>query len=368
MSPAAHQSRSDPASESLRIAPMTHAVSLVARTIQIRSSGANLRKSWGDATQLLRGVDPTLVDEMPVRLPPSFYVVGAPRCGTTTLSRALGGHPDVSFSWPKETHFLLQDRSTIPMAETQRLYLQSFHRALSHSTRAIGDGSVTYLYRPDAIRRALEFDHRARFIVSVRNPVDMLRSYHARMLFLLDEEEPDFARAWALQEVRAGGRHLPPRCRDAKLLQYREAAALGKHVEELFRLAGRDRCEVVVFDDLCAESAEVYQRLLSFLGLRDDGRRQFAAKRQNAGFKHRWLQQLTMNPPPWAFQLIHMSNITTFQRLKRVRKRLKRLNTVPMERRDFAPHVQAMLRDYFRDDVEKLSGLLGRDLTHWLQD
>ncbi|MET0984273.1 MAG: sulfotransferase [Steroidobacteraceae bacterium] len=331
------------------------------------SPASKLPKSWGDATRFFQGADPALVDAISA-LPPSFYIVGAPRCGTTTLSRALGGHPDVSFSWPKETHFLLQDRSTLPRAKAQRLYLQSFHPALAHGTRAIGDGSVTYLYRPDAIRRAVELDHRARFIVAVRNPLDMLRSYHARMLFLLEEEEPEFARAWALQDERAAGRHLPARCRDPKLLQYREAAALGKHVEQLLQLVGRDRCEVVVFDDLCAQSAEVYQRLLAFLGLRDDGRRQFTAKRQNSGFKHRWLQQLTMNPPPWAFGLLHMSNTTTIQRLKKWRKRLKRLNTVPMERREFSPDVQAMLRDYFRNDVEKLSGLLDRDLTHWLRD
>lgn len=253
------------------------------------------------------------------------------------------------------------------IAETRRLYLQSFHPGLAPDTRAIGDGSVSYLYEPDAIRRALEFDSRARFIVSVRNPLDMLRSYHARMLFQLDEEERDFGRAWALQDERAAGRHLPKRCREPRLLQYREVAALGKQVAELFRLAGRDRCEVVVFDDLIADPGEVYQRLLGFLGLPDDGRRHFKAKRKSASFKYRWLQQLTMNPPAWAFRLIRISSTPMLNRLQGLRKRLKRFNQVPAERHDFAPQMQAMLNDYFRSDVERLSDLLGRDLTHWLR-
>ena len=80
-----------------------------------------LPKSWGDFTRFLRGADPALVDGLLERLPPSFYVVGAPRCGTTTLSRALAGHPDVSFARPKETHFLLEDRSAMSIAETRRL-------------------------------------------------------------------------------------------------------------------------------------------------------------------------------------------------------------------------------------------------------
>jgi len=324
-------------------------------------------KSRADVTRFLQGAEPTLVAELLDRLPPTFYVAGAPRCGTTTLSRALAGHPDVSFSKPKETHFLLQDRAAMPIAEVRRQYLQSFHPHLTRDTRAIGDGSVTYLYDSEAIRRALAFDSRARFIVSVRNPLDMLRSYHARMLFLLDEDETDFARAWALQDERALGRQLPSRCRDPKLLQYREVAALGKHVAELFRVAGRERCEVVVFDDLNHDPAQVYRRLLAFLELPDDGRREFKAKRENAGFKYRWAQQLSMNPPAWAFRLIEISNAATLKRLKKFRKRLKRFNKAPEQRREFSPAVQAMLRDYFRSDVEQLSALLGRDLSHWLQ-
>lgn len=325
-------------------------------------------KSRADITRLLQGADSALVDEMLDHLPPSFYVAGAPRCGTTSLSRALSGNPHISFSKPKETHFLLEDRPGMSIEAMRRLYLESFHPKLARDTQAIGDGSVTYLYDPDAIRRALDFDHRARFVVSVRNPLDMLRSYHARMLFLLDEDEPDFARAWDLQDERAAGRHLPRSCREPRLLQYREVAAFGKHLEQLFEIAGRERCEVVVFDDLNANLGEVYQRLLAFLEVEDDGRREFKAKRENAGFKYRWAQQLSMNPPAWAFRLLEISNSATLKRLKKLRKRLKRFNKAPEERREFSPEVRGMLCDYFRSDIEKLSDLLQRDLTGWLQD
>ena len=42
--------------------------------------------------------------------PPSFFVVGAPRCGTTAVSKALAGNPRISFSKPKEPHFFLEPR------------------------------------------------------------------------------------------------------------------------------------------------------------------------------------------------------------------------------------------------------------------
>jgi hypothetical protein len=327
---------------------------------------ASSPKSHADITRLLKGADPDLVTAMLPNLPPSFFVVGAPRCGTTALSRALSGNQRVSFSKPKETHFFLEDRSTMPIDDVRRLYLERFHPNLTRDCQAIGDGSVTYLYDPQAIRQAMNFDSRAKFIVAVRNPLDMLSSYHARMLFMLDEDEEDFARAWQLQDSRRAGRELPKQCRDPQLLQYADVGSLGKHVEQLFAVAGRERCQVVVFDDFAADPGGVYVQLLGFLGVDDDGRREFKSKRSNAGYRSRWMQQFAMNPPPWIFKLIESSNAGTLKRLKRLRKRIKRFNKAPQVRAELAEPVRAMLRDYYRSDVEKLSGLLGRDLTHWL--
>ena len=35
---------------------------------------------------------------------PIFFVVGAPRCGTTAFTAALRAHPGICFSAPKEPH------------------------------------------------------------------------------------------------------------------------------------------------------------------------------------------------------------------------------------------------------------------------
>ena len=36
---------------------------------------------------------------------PDFFVVGAPRCGTTAISKYLSDNPNICFSRPKEPHF-----------------------------------------------------------------------------------------------------------------------------------------------------------------------------------------------------------------------------------------------------------------------
>jgi hypothetical protein len=327
----------------------------------------NKPRSRADIIKFLHGADPALVNEMLDDLPPSFFVVGAPRCGTTALSTALGGNRHISFSKPKETHFFIEDRSAMPVEDVRRLYLERFQPDLQPDSQAIGDGSVSYLYDPDAIRRAMEFDERAKFIASVRNPLDMLHSYHARLLFTLDENEKDFSRAWGLQEARRANRMLPKRCRLPQILQYGDVAMLGKHIERLFEVAGRERCHVVVFDDLVAEPGEVYLQLLDFISVEDDGRRKFKARRSNAGFKSRWLQQFAMNPPAWVFRLMESSSAATLKRLKKVRKRVKSFNKAHVERQPLSEDMRATLREYYSSDVEKLSRLLGRDLTHWIK-
>jgi hypothetical protein len=246
--------------------------------------------------RFLQGASPELVTEMLGKLPPFFFVVGAPRCGATALSKALGGHPRISFSKPKETHFLTEDHAGMSLDELRRFYLEHFQPNFGRDTLAIGDGSVSYLYSLEAIRRALEFDPRAKFIVSVRSPVQMLRSYHARLLLLMDEDETDFDQAWDLQEARRLGHHIPPRCREPMLLQYGDVAQLGRYVGQLFEVAGRERCHVVVFDDFIANPGAVYRELLDFLGVEFDGRTEFKQKRGNAQFRSKWLQRLTMNP------------------------------------------------------------------------
>jgi Sulfotransferase domain len=299
-------------------------------------------------------------------LPRSFFLVGAPRCGTTSLSQALKRHPQISFSKPKETHYLLLAPREFSDDELRALYISLHHRELGPQHQAIGDGSVSYLYAPEAIRQALRFDERARFVVMVRNPLDMLPSYHARMVYTLDENVTDFAQAWGLQSRRAAGQHVPKRCRDARLLQYGEVGRLGAHVERLFEVAGRDRCLAIVFDDFVSEPGAVYRKVLEFVGVGDDGRTNFRHKAENRGFASPWLQQFVMNPPPWAVRLVDVANGAMIGRMKRVRRRLKNLNTVRRERPKLQDGMRETLRDHFADDVRKLSALLDRDLRHWL--
>jgi Sulfotransferase family len=109
---------------------------------------AHLPKSMADISAFVQGADAALVTEVLADMPPAFFVVGAPRCGTTALSRALASHRHIRFSKPKETHFFLEDCSHMTTEAVRRLYLECFQPNLARDSQAIGDGSVSYLYSP----------------------------------------------------------------------------------------------------------------------------------------------------------------------------------------------------------------------------
>jgi hypothetical protein len=297
-------------------------------------------------------------------LPPSFFVIGAPRCGSTAVSDTLKANPNVSFSVPKETHFLQRARSD-DLDGWRRTYVDRYHPALNESHQAMGDGSVSYIFNPEAIRRAVEFDPDARFIAVLRNPVEMIQSFHQRLLYLLDEDQEDFATAWSLQESRAQGRNIPRLCRDPRMLQYGEIGLFSQHLHKVFAEAGRERCLVLLFEDLADTPRDTYLDVLRFIGVDDDGQTAFVRRRESAGFKLRWLQRLLMNPPDWVLQRVQHMSLSNVPRLKRLRKKLKRLNKRPLSTPVLAPETREMIREHFATDVNALSTLLGRDLSHW---
>jgi len=84
-----------------------------------------------------------------------LFIVGAPRCGTTTLSRFVKHHPAVRFPAIKEPHFFAQnDLRGLPDDQLRRRvegdYLQRFFGASEHGPVGV-DGSVSYLYSPNSL-------------------------------------------------------------------------------------------------------------------------------------------------------------------------------------------------------------------------
>ena len=303
---------------------------------------------------------------------PDFFLVGAPRCGTTALSIYLTRNPQVCFARPKEPHYFAKI-SDIPGAdELKRDYLD---RHFSHCTaehRALGEGSVSYLYAPGAIERILHFNPKAKFIVQLRNPLKMLPSYHLRMQFLLQEDETDFGTAWAHEAARKKGENIPRHCLEPRLLYYSEVAKYGAQIEQLFKVAGREQTHVIVFDDFVSDTLGVYRRLLEFLDLDYDGQTGFERRFGSHMYRYRWLQQLLFVPATSDGKIVESLQRRTRKynkdgsKKQGIMKKIMKLNKITMSPEPMAPHVAGIVGEALRPDIQHLSRLLDRDLGHWI--
>ena len=302
---------------------------------------------------------------------PDFFVIGAPRSGTTALCSYLARNPQICFSRPKEPHYFSRLDHEPFVHELKRDYLDRHFSHFSARHKAAGEGSVSYLYLPGAIERINRLNPEARFIVLLRNPLDMLPSYHLRMLFLLQEKETDFARVWELEPERRRGKNVPKTCIDARLLMYSEVARFGKQINRLFDVAGPDRSHVIVFDDLKADPLGTYKNVLEFLKVDYDGRIKFKRRYGSRMYRYRWLQRLLFVPATRGGK-----TMDTLQRRARkynpdgskrpgIIKRLTRFNRVAMSPPPVTPQMAEVVREALRPDVMLLSRLLERDLLFW---
>jgi hypothetical protein len=244
----------------------------------------------------------------------------------------------------------------------------------------LAEGSVSYLYAPEQLEPILRLWPQAKFIIAVRDPLQMLTSLHQRLLCTGDEAVTDFAAAWALTLPRREGRHIPRSCIDPRCLDYRELARLGTHVDRFFQIVGRERCFVAVFDDLNDNPAKLYGDLLEFLDLPHDGRASFPAHRTASGFKSGALQRLLKRPPVVTRHVLagelfrervrRLDRDRTPSALMRAifgaRKRLLEWNEAPAPEPNLPNALRREICDTFASEIALLSDLLERDLSHWL--
>jgi hypothetical protein len=287
---------------------------------------------------------------------PNFFIVGAPKAGTTSLAAWLSEHPEIFLSEVKEPHFFnTDDRRGISSIEA---YEELFRKA-SERRRSIGEASVWYLSSADAVQNILSYQPEARFVVMLRNPIEMAPALHGEMVLSGHENVLDFRTAWDLQNERRVGRNLPPMSWAKRRLLYGEACLLGAQLERLLSQVKLSNVICIFLDDLAANPRKEYQRVLHFLGVQEDGRQYFPI--YNASKTIRWPHLTRL-----IFVLLELKNKIGLNFHLGIWRRFSAHNAMEKERATISPETATMLAEYFRSDIELLGRLLGKNLHHWV--
>lgn len=297
---------------------------------------------------------------------PNLFIVGAPKCGTTALYAYLQTHPNIFMCPVKEPNFFADDLPGCHKVASLDEYLQLFARA-TETHHVLGEASVFHLYSQVAIENIHRFNREAKYIAMLRNPIELVHSFHAQSVFNLEEPETDFERAWRLEPLRKQGKHVPRECPDPPRLYYSELGKLGEQVQRLLSIVPREQVLLILFEDFRSSTRDVYETVLRFLDVPSDGRTEFPpvneSKTNRSQRVARWLRE-----PPWPIgPLVERTKRALGIRTSGVGIWLRRLNARRQKRPPLSAAMRRELADAFRDDVALLSDLTGRDLTHWLE-
>lgn len=292
---------------------------------------------------------------------PNLFIVGAPKCGTTALSSYLARHPRIFMSdsrGVKEPHYFATDiwdgRHHVRDWDA---YLALFSD-VPMDVPYVGEASVNYLYSKVAATNILEVSPEARFIVMVRNPIEIATGLHNEHIKRFSEPVVNFEKAWRLQHRRLEDPEKWSAYVDPRILQYGDRAKVGEQLERFLDIVPISQVRVIIYEDFAADTQLVFENLLSFLGLQEIKLPEIGIVNPSVSYKYPILQA-------W------MARIRRF-RIKHglpggvgIQRLVDRINR-RYGRSVISRKMKEELHEFFREDVERLSKLLDRDFSHWL--
>ena len=282
---------------------------------------------------------------------PNFFLVGAPKCGTTALYEMLGEHPDVFVSPVKEPDFLAADlMAAVPRRAKDAVTGDARYRRLfaaAEHERAVGEGSVSYLASLSAPAAIAGRCPDARIIMVLRDPAARLYSHHTAAWAAGATRET--FRAWFDAQVRR-------RVEGAARFSPITAGEYGSHLRRYLAHFPRSHILVIWHEDFVRDAAAALRGVFAFLDV-DPQHQVNAALRRNDTRAPRWAL-----PRP-----VHRAGAAVLSRVmpSEAWDRTRAWFRVPVRRRMPAGD-RALAIGVYEDDVAALAALTGRDLSAWL--
>lgn len=305
---------------------------------------------------------------------PNFFVVGAPKCGTSTMFHYLEPHPDVYMYPRKEPDFFAED---LKAPEHRHGYSESawdaYRKLFKPRDEAIvSEGTTWYLYSREAASRIHDFNPNAKILIMLRNPTDQMHSLHSQLVYMGVEKIRSFKDALdaapdrTVHQMLCDPRYMPPTMTNRKLL-YKEIAKFADQVQRYLTVFGPDQVRVVILDDLKKNPALVYKQVLEFLKVDSTFEPEFKTFNPNKTrrIKSDAIQRFRTHPVnQWMVRTFIPTRVRE-ESFRALAHAWGSLNTKYHPREPMEEALRSQLKAEFLPEVQKLETVLDRDLSHW---
>lgn len=293
---------------------------------------------------------------------PNLFLAGAPKCGTTSLADYLGQHSEIFAPLVKEPIFFASDLNAAGPRRSEKDYLALFDTWRKEQYAL--DASTHYFYSHQAASEIAAASPEARVIIMVRNPVEAAYSMFNQLRFNGAETLRDFSASFEA-EARRAERMAPPKFGFAENFLYSRIYNFTENIRRFEHAFGSSQIQVILLDDLKHDPAGTMKALCKFLAIdvAEVEHFNFEVKNTASRARFRWLNTLSVYPPPW----IGYFSKPLLSRENRVKLRnyLGASNTITEEYPPLDEKDRQMLVAHFQPEIDRLSAYLGRDLDHW---
>lgn len=229
---------------------------------------------------------------------PNFFILGAGKCGTTSLYHYLGHHPDIYMSPVKEPCFFCKEFQVV---KSPIDYARLFDAA--EKEPLIGEASHVYFTSPASAQTLQTFFPAARFVLILRHPADRAYSLYHHMRRYGYETIGTFEKALKAEEKRFNSVFFRKHCNQYIYnFFYFRSGLFGEQMERYFALFDRSRFHIVTLAQLNKAPVATIQGIYDFLNVRKDHAPEMEVF--NKGETSRWpllqnLINLKLRRPSW---------------------------------------------------------------------
>lgn len=312
---------------------------------------------------------------------PNFFIVGAPKAGTTSLYHYLDQHPDVYMSPVKEPNYFaeeirlgnispewqdwaqreykslqaylsgsMHEKKFGGIVDTWSDYLKLFENV--NGEKAIGEASVCYLWSKTASRTIASTTPHAKIVMVLRNPIDRAFSQYKQAV-------ASGLTAKSFGEVVRNS--LKNKCYQFELLNpFLEFGLYYDQVKRYTEHFSAENLRIYLYEEYKQAPTQITADIFRFLGVDPQFCPDVSEKHLQTSLpRFDWISFMLKKCGAWS----RLKNMVPRRFVPFIKKCVFR-NTQTVE---FDPADRIQLSNYYREDVTRLSHLIQRDLRTWLE-
>ena len=293
---------------------------------------------------------------------PNFLIVGAARSGTTSLYYWLKQHPEVFMPDIKEPSYFVHGYGI----SDWRKYLSLFEPG--RGKKVIGEASTAYLAAPESPRWIRDVLGNIKIIILLRNPIERAYSLYCWMVMEGYEWLPTFEKA--LEEEDRRFQDEPFRRSNPEYFwdyMYFRSGLYYDQVKRYIETFGSNSVKTFLFEDLTRSPEKLYSDVCRFLEVSDNYHPHFIPQNPSKIPRFIRLQYLFRQAPKLVPKLPGVFRKVSRPVIWRLVPLMMSLNKKAGCRVEISPELRNRLREMYREEILRLSELIGRDLSEWLR-